>query len=45
MIPPNDPNESAIVRPLPANGASYTAFVRGAQDARGIAVVEVYALN
>ena len=44
-IPPTDPNESAIVRTLPANAASYTAIVRGVNNTTGIAVVEVYALN
>jgi DNA-binding beta-propeller fold protein YncE len=41
-IPPPNNAESAIVRTLtPAN---YTAIVRGANNATGIAVVEVYAL-
>jgi hypothetical protein len=44
VAPPND-FESAIVFDLPANGASYTAIVRGAGNTTGIAVVEVYALN
>jgi hypothetical protein len=44
-IPPSDDKESAIVRTLPANGAQYTAIVRGVGDTTGIAVVEVYALN
>ena len=43
MIPPPDNAESAIVRTLtPAN---YTAIVRGVNNATGIAVVEVYALQ
>jgi hypothetical protein len=33
------------VRTLPANGAHYTAIVRGVNNSTGIAVVEVYALN
>ena len=42
-IPPSDPLESAIVRTLaPGN---YTAILRGVNNATGIAVVEVYALN
>ncbi len=42
-IPPSNNLESAIVRTLtPAN---YTAIVRGANNATGIAVVEVYALQ
>ena len=44
-IPPTNDLESAIVATLPANGASYTAIVRGFNGAIGIAVVEVYALN
>ena len=40
-----DEFESAIVESLPANGASYTAIVRGVNGTSGIAVVEVYALN
>ena len=44
-IPPSDDKESAIVRTLPANGAQYTAIVRGVGDTTGIAVVEVYALQ
>jgi hypothetical protein len=44
-IPPTNDLESAIVATLPANGASYTAIVRGFNGATGIAVVEVYALN
>jgi hypothetical protein len=44
-IPPTNDFESAIVATLPAHGASYTAIVRGVNDATGIAVVEVYALD
>jgi hypothetical protein len=44
-IPPSDPSESAIVRTLPANGAQYTAILRGVNGTTGIAVVEVYALQ
>jgi CSLREA domain-containing protein len=44
-IPPTNDLESAIVATLPANGASYTAIVRGVNGATGVAVVEVYALN
>jgi hypothetical protein len=44
-VPPTNDFESAIVRTLPSNGASYTAIVRGANNSTGIAVVEVYALN
>ena len=43
-IPPANDLESAIVANLPANGASYTAIVRGVNNTTGIAVVEVYAL-
>jgi hypothetical protein len=44
-VPPTKDAESAIVYNLPANGANYTAIVRGAGGTTGIAVVEVYALN
>jgi hypothetical protein len=44
-IPPTNGLESAIVTTLSANGASYTAIVRGAGGSSGIAVVEVYAVN
>ena len=44
-VPPTNDAESAIVYTLPANGANYTAIVRGAGGGTGIAVVEVYALN
>jgi hypothetical protein len=44
-IPPNNNLEAAIVRTLPANGAGYTAVVRGANNTTGIAVVEVYDLD
>jgi hypothetical protein len=44
-IPPANDLESAVVATLPADGASYTAIVRGVGNATGIAVVEVYALQ
>ena len=44
-IPPTNDLESAIVETLPADGASYTAIVRGLNGTTGVAVVEVYALN
>ncbi len=44
-IPPANDLESAIVETLPANGALYTAIVRGVNGTTGVAVVEVYALN
>ena len=44
-VPPTDKLESAIVVVLPANGASYTAIVRGVNGTTGVAVVEIYALN
>ncbi len=44
-IPPPNDSEAAIVATLPANGASYTAIVRGAGGTTGIAVAEVYALD
>ncbi len=37
-IPPSNNLESAIVASLPANGAGYTAIVRGANNTTGIAV-------
>jgi hypothetical protein len=42
-ISPSDPLESAIVRVLPPG--NYTAILRGVNNATGIAVVEVYALQ
>jgi hypothetical protein len=44
-IPPTQDLESAIISTLPAEGASYTAIVRGLNNATGIAVVEVYDLD
>lgn len=44
LAPAND-SESALIETLPANGAQYTAIVRGVNNTTGIAVVEVYALN
>jgi hypothetical protein len=44
-IPPTNDAESAIVLTLPANGANYTAIVRGYNNATGIGLVEIYALN
>lgn len=44
-IQPANDLESAVVRTLPANGAGYTAIVRGVNDSTGIGVVEVYDLN
>ncbi len=44
-VPPTNDLESAIVATLPGSGASYTAIVRGVNNATGIAVVEVYALQ
>lgn len=44
-IPPTNDLESAIVMTLPANGAGYTAIVRGVNNGTGIAVVEAYDLD
>jgi DNA-binding beta-propeller fold protein YncE len=44
-IPPTNDLESAIVRTVPANGAHYTAIVRGVNNGTGIAVVQVYDLD
>jgi CSLREA domain-containing protein len=42
--PPNN-LESAIIHTVSANGAIYTAVVRGVNSSTGVAVVEVFALN
>ncbi|HSV64166.1 MAG TPA: PKD domain-containing protein, partial [Chthoniobacterales bacterium] len=44
-IAPSNPLESAIVRTLPANGAGYTAILRGANEGTGIGIVEAYDLD
>jgi putative cofactor-binding repeat protein len=44
-VPPSNDLESAVVATLLANGAGYTAIVRGVNGTTGIAVVEVYALQ
>jgi hypothetical protein len=45
-IAPTNSLESAIVRTLPANGATYTAIVRGVDNnTTGIGVVEAYDLD
>jgi hypothetical protein len=44
-IPPANDLEAALVETLPANGAAYTAIVRGEGETAGVAVVEVYSLN
>jgi len=44
-IPPANDLESAIVATLPADGATYTAVVRGANGTTGVALIEVYGLN
>ena len=44
-VPPANNLESAIVRTLPANGAAYTAVLRGVNNATGIGVVEAYDLD
>jgi hypothetical protein len=46
-VAPTSDSESAIVATLPASipGTSYTAIVRGANNATGIGVVEVYDLD
>jgi hypothetical protein len=41
LAPTND-LESAIMATLPANGAAYTAIVRGANNTTGIGVVQIY---
>jgi uncharacterized delta-60 repeat protein len=44
-IPPSNDLESALIEILPGNGAAYTAIVRGVDNATGVGLVEVYALN
>jgi hypothetical protein len=44
-IPPTNDLESAIVETLPANGAGYTAIVRGVNNGTGIGLVEAYDLD
>lgn len=44
-IAPSNNAEAALVRTLPANGAGYTAVVRGVGNTTGIAVVQVYDLD
>jgi hypothetical protein len=44
-IPPTNDLESALIQTLPANGAAYTAIIRGVNDATGVALVEIYALT
>ena len=44
-IPPSNDLESAIVQMLPADGAAYTAIVRGSGASTGVALVEVYDLG
>ena len=44
-VAPTNDLESALIETLPANGAAYTAIVRGANNTSGIAVVEVYVLQ
>ena len=41
-LAPTNPLESALMATLPANGAAYTAIVRGANNTTGIGVVEIY---
>jgi hypothetical protein len=44
-VAPTDARESAVIATLPANGAQYTAIVRGVDGTTGVAVVEVFALQ
>jgi hypothetical protein len=44
-IPPTNDLESALLATLPANGAAYTAILRGKNDTIGIGVVEAYDLG
>jgi hypothetical protein len=36
--------ESAILETLPANGAAYTAILRGKNNTTGVGLVEIYRL-
>ncbi len=42
-LAPSDEKESAIFSTLPAG--NYTAVVRGANDATGVALVEIYSVG
>jgi hypothetical protein len=44
-VAPSHDLESAIVKTLPANGATYTAVLKGLNGRTGIGVVEVYDLD
>jgi hypothetical protein len=44
-LKPDSDLESAIIKTLPANGASYTAILKGRNGGTGIGVVEVYDLD
>src|SRR5436190_254507 len=44
-VPPSNNLEAALIEMLPANGAGYTAIVRGVNDTSGVALVEVYGLT
>jgi hypothetical protein len=44
-VAPSNNLESAIIRTLPANGAGYTAILRGTNNGTGIGVVEAFDLD
>lgn len=44
-LAPSSDLESAIIATLPANGSAYTAIVRGAGNATGTGVVEIYDID
>jgi hypothetical protein len=44
-LAPTHDLESALIATLPANGQTYTAVVRGANNTTGISVVEIYDLE
>jgi hypothetical protein len=44
ILPPTDPHESAILVTLSPSEHGYTAVVRSANNATGVALVEIYAL-
>ena len=44
-LPPPDTHESAIITTLAPSNSGYTAVVRGVNNSKGVALVEVYALQ
>ena len=44
-FPPSEDLEPALIETLPANGAGYTAIVRGVNNGTGVGLVEIYGLT